>query len=53
MIMGHSESKYQRLETKKGKVQKNLPILCSKSTKQQVQASLVQSLGTTPPNHKT
>jgi hypothetical protein len=53
MIMGHSESKYQRLEPKKGKVQKNSSDQLFNVHKQQVQGFLVQSLGAIPPNDKT
>jgi len=53
MIMGHSESKYQRLETKKGKVQKNYSDPVFNVYKQQVQGILVHSSRAIPPNDKT
>ena len=52
MIMGHSESKYQRLEPKKEKFKKNSSDPLSNVHKQKVQRVVVHGVGTTPPNEK-
>jgi len=53
MIMGHSESKYQRLEPKKEKFKKKSSDPLFNVQKQQVQGFLVQRLGAISPNDKT